>query len=70
MRAIIDRPYEIYGNTILYKSRQPFGPATLPKGGGLFFYASFILCFTTLVSLAINSPLVGFPFWGLTVLPK
>ena len=37
----------------------------------LFAYAaSRILCFTTLDILAINSPWVGLPRSGLTVLPK
>ena len=34
------------------------------------YAASRSRCFTTLDILAMNSPLVGFPFSALTVLPK
>ncbi len=39
-------------------------------GNETFQHPSFILSFTTLASLAMNSPLVGLPFSALTVLPK
>ena len=45
-----------------------------PQGealGRCFRYAAFfVFCLMTFASLAMNSPLVGLPFSGLTVLPK
>ena len=54
---------------ILWGGRTQKIPGKFP---GIFccYAASFILSFTMFVILATNSPLVGLPFSGLTVLPK
>ena len=51
--------------TVTPKSGKPLQRNAVPD-----YAASFILSFTMLASLATNSPLVGLPFSGLTVLPK